>query len=89
MNQKRLEEYFAERFDHDGVYEVYCAWKGRNAHVFLAEVKDGKVRYFDPQSGSDDVSSYIGDMRANMVGVIRIDDKLINPKIKNLFLEIQ
>ncbi len=89
MTANRLQEYFTEKFDHDGVYEVYCAWKRRDAHVFLAEVKNGKVRYFDPQSGKDDVSSYIPDMRPGMVGVIRIDDKIINPKIKNLFLESQ
>lgn len=86
MTAKRLQEYFTEKFDHDGVYEVYCGWKRRDAHVFLAEVKGGKVRYFDPQSGKDDVSHYIPDMRPGMVGVIRIDDKLVNPKVKNLFL---
>lgn len=87
MTAKRLQEYFAEKFNHDGVYEIYCGWKGGSAHVFCAEVKGGKVRYFDPQSGKDDVSSYISSMRPGMVGVIRIDDKKINPKLKNLFLE--
>lgn len=89
MSAKRLQEYFAEKFNHDGVYEIYCGWKGGDAHVFCAEVTGGKVRYFDPQSGKDDVSSYISRMRPGMVGVIRIDDKKINPKIKNLFLEVK
>lgn len=87
MTAKRLQEYFGEKFNHDGVYEIYCGWKGGSAHVFCAEVKEGKVRYFDPQSGKDDVSSYISSMRPGMVGVIRIDDKKINSKLKNLFLE--
>ncbi len=89
MTAKRLQEYFTEKFNHDGVYEIYCGWKGGSAHVFCAEVTDSKVRYFDPQSGKDDVSSYIGSMRPGMVGVIRIDDKKINPKLKNLFLEVK
>ncbi len=89
MTAKRLQEYFAEKFNHDGVYEIYCGWKGGNAHVFCASVEDGKVRYFDPQSGKDDVSSYINSMRPGMVGVIRIDDKKINPKLNNLFLEVK
>ncbi|WP_289634502.1 phage minor head protein [uncultured Duncaniella sp.] len=89
MTAKRLQEYFTEKFSEDGVYEIYCAWKRRDAHVFCAEVVGGKVRYFDPQSGQDDVSSYIGEMRPGMVGVIRIDDKKVNPKLKNLFLEVK
>lgn len=86
MTRKRLNEYFAEKFSHDGVYEVYCGWKGGSAHVFCAEVSNGKVRYFDPQSGKDDVHDYLDDMKPSCVGVIRIDDKLVNPKLANLFL---
>ncbi|MDE6346375.1 MAG: minor capsid protein [Muribaculaceae bacterium] len=89
MTAKRLQEYFTEKFSEDGVYEIYCGWKGGSAHVFLADVSSGKVRYFDPQSGNDDVSSYIASMKPGMVGVIRIDNKIINPKIKNLFLEVK
>lgn len=86
MTRKRLDEYFAEKCSHDGVYEIYCAWKGRSAHVFCAEVKGGKIRFFDPQSGKDDVHYYLDYMKPNMVGCLRIDDKLINPKLKNLFI---
>lgn len=89
MTAKRLQEYFTEKFSQDGVYEVYCGWKGGSAHVFCAEVTGGKVRYFDPQSGKDDAGSYISSMRPGMVGVIRIDDKKINPKLKNLFIKAQ
>jgi SPP1 gp7 family putative phage head morphogenesis protein len=89
ITPKRLQEYFAEKFSHDGVYEIYCAWKGGSAHVFLAEVTGGKIRYFDPQSGKDDVSSYISSMKPGSVGVIRIDDKKVNPKIGALFLDVK
>ncbi len=86
MTAKRLNEYLSEKFIHDGTYEIYCGWKGGSAHVFCAEVVNGKVRYFDPQSGKDDVKAYLPRMKFNMVGVLRIDNKLVNPKLKNLFI---
>lgn len=86
MNQKRLKEYFTEKFKDDGIYEIYCAWKGGSAHVFCAEVENGKVRMFDPQPGKDEVSHYTNSMKAGMVGVIRIDNKMVNPKIAKLFI---
>ena len=86
MTTNRLQEYFAEKMNHDGIYEIYCAWKTGNAHVFCAEVKNGKVRYFDPQTGNENAVRYIQRMKAGMVGIIRIDNKLVNPKLKNLFI---
>lgn len=86
MTPKRLMEYFKEKFDHDGVYEIYCAWKGGSAHVFCAEVTNGKARLFDPQSGEHDVRRYINRMKPGSVGVVRIDNKLVNEKLKNLFV---
>lgn len=86
MNVNRLMEYFKEKFKEDGIYEIYCAWKGGSAHVLCAEVVKGKVRMFDPQNGKDDASNYIKDMKGSHVGVIRIDNKVINPKIAGLFV---
>ena len=86
MNLNRLQEYFSEKLNEDGIYEIYCAWKRGAAHVFCAEVKGGKVKMFDPQTGSEDASSYAKSMKASCVGVIRIDNKLINPKIMGLFI---
>ncbi|EFI03581.1 hypothetical protein HMPREF9007_03070 [Bacteroides sp. 1_1_14] len=54
--------------------------------MFCAEVSEGKIRFFDPQTGKDDASNYIQSMKANRVGVIRIDNKLVNPKIMGLFI---
>ena len=68
-----------------GRYEVYCAWKGGNAHVFIVErQKDGNLLWFDPQSGrrgglQDFNDDYINKMKSGSIGVLRIDDKLINP----------
>lgn len=88
MTPKRLQEYFKEKFSEDGVYEIYCGWKRGDAHVFCAEVLNGNVRYFDPQSGKDDVRNYIPAMKPGLVGIIRIDNKKINPKIGELFLKV-
>lgn len=66
-----------------GRYEVYCAWKTGNAHVFIVErMKDGELLWFDPQTarrgGSFDSSLDL--MIKEFIGVLRIDDKIINPK---------
>ncbi len=76
-----------------GRYEVYCAWKGRSAHVFIAErTNTGELLYYDPQTGQkgsviDFYNSYIKRMKHNKIGVLRIDDKLINPKFAQRFLK--
>ncbi len=88
MNANRLKEYFREKFREDGIYEIYCAWKGGSAHVFhIAEVQMVKERQGSQhETGKDDASNYIQSMKANRVGVIRIDNKLVNPKIMGLFI---
>ncbi len=67
-----------------GRYEVYCAWKKGDAHVFIVErQKDGNLLWFDPQSGrrggAMDFYDDINEMKHNLIGILRIDDKLINP----------
>jgi len=77
-----------------GRYEIYCAWKGKNAgaHVFIVErQKDGNLLWFDPQSGrcgsaSDFENGYIKKMRQNLIGILRIDDKLINTQFSSRFI---
>lgn len=70
-----------------GRYEVYCAWKNNNSgHVFIVErQKNGNLLWFDPQSGRrgswmDFKNDYIDIMRNDKIGILRIDDKLINPQ---------
>lgn len=71
-----------------GRYEVYCVWKGKysGAHVFIVErQKDGNLLWFDPQSGrrgswQDFNDDYINMMRHDGIGVLRTDDKIINPQ---------
>ena len=89
MTASRLNEFLLEKLREDGVYEIYCAWKSKGAHVFCAERRSGDLRFFDPQSGNDDVRDYIGRMKQSRVGVIRIDNKLVNTRISNLFIAVQ
>ena len=78
-----------------GRYEVYCAWKHSpkekgTAHVFIVErTQDGDLIWYDPQSGKKgrDISNYAGSMIPSKIGVLRIDDKLINPKLADRLLK--
>lgn len=66
-----------------GRYEVYCAWKVGGAHVFIVErTKDGNLLWFDPQTGrrGGAFDDYLSLMKHDKIGVLRIDDKPINPK---------
>ena len=89
MTINRLIEYLNEQTQSEGRYEIYCAWKGGSAHVFCAERTEGVFKFFDPQSGKEgeSVQRYISNMKANSVGVIRMDDKIINPAITGLFIK--
>lgn len=74
-----------------GRYEVYCAWKGGSAHVFTIERQaDGNLLWFDPQSGkhggAGTFEDFIKKMKAESIGVMRIDDKIINPKFASRLL---
>lgn len=55
--------------------EVYVAWSGsQSAHVFVAENREGKVVYLDPQSGKEDVSDYFKSVRKGSTMIARIDN---------------
>ncbi len=88
----KRDDFIEEQTAAVGRYEVYCQWKenrGGGAHVFIVErQKSGNLLWFDPQSGevaSDIRSSYLADMDKRLVGVRRIDDKLVNPKMASRF----
>ena len=73
-----------------GRYEVYCVWKGKGdvAHVFIVEKQaDGNLMWYDPQTGEagKPVEAYVRRMRMAQIGVMRIDNKLINPKFVERF----
>lgn len=84
--------YISGKTSEAGRYEVYCAWKGKNAgaHVFIVEkTADGDLIWFDPQSGKKgrEVSGYLKNMKSGWISVLRVDDKLINPKFASRFLK--
>ena len=93
VTRSRMNEYFAEKMAEDGRYEIYCMWdsaKGakNGAHVFLAEKKDGVVKFFDPQTGREagDIDHYFTKMQNKTVYAMRIDDKIINPEMAKAFV---
>ena len=93
VTEKRIDEYLNEMMRNDGRYEICVDWKrGRSAHVFLAEKKDGVIKFFDPQSGKSNVwdkgkgRGYKYDCKLSQVGVVRIDNKLVNSKLAETFI---
>ena len=75
-----------------GRYELYCAWKGKGggAHVFIVErEKNGELIWFDPQSArrGSSFDDYLKRMKQDLIGVLRIDDKIINPKFAERLLK--
>lgn len=73
-----------------GRYEVYCAWKGGSAHVWIMErQKDGELLWFDPQSGRRGglFDDFVSSAKPDKIGVMRIDDKLVNPKFAKRLLK--
>lgn len=54
--------------------EVYVQWKAGSAHVFMAEVIDGKVHFIDPQNGKDDVSYYFDYIKPTKTMICRLDN---------------
>lgn len=81
--------YINEQTAAQGRYEIYCAWQGKNeAHVFIVErTKDGNLLWYDPQTGrrGGAFDDYLSRMRHDKIGVLRIDDKVINPKFVSRF----
>lgn len=79
--QKFIEEASADT----GRYEVYAVWNSSSAHVFCIERQaNGNLLWYDPQTGktggADTFRNYLKKMRKDNIGILRVDDKLINPK---------
>lgn len=65
---------------------VRVGWKGRNfGHVFIAEQENGRTRFIDPQSGSEDVTWYFGNISPSKSYMFRVDDKKFSPNIEEAF----
>ena len=83
--------FIKSKIGEQGRYEVYCSWKDSDeAHVFIVErTKEGDLIWFDPQNGKKgkEVEDYVGKMDESLIGVMRIDDKKINPKYSSRFIK--
>jgi hypothetical protein len=91
MTDAQIEPFLDANMPSEGLYEIYVEWKNANnaqykAHVFLAEKTASGVQYFDPQSGSENCRSSLIEAKPDKVGILRIDNKIVNPKLKNLFI---
>ena len=75
-------EKFMKELPDGAMCEVRCQWVDEEkGHVFIALKENNKVRYIDPQIGSDDVSYYFSKMKANKTTFWRIDDATIDENL--------
>lgn len=89
-DKKAFKSFLTNELANDGLYEIFVGWKeNKTTHVVLAEVTNGHVRYFAPQNGKSDVSNYLKKIIPQNVDILRIDDKIVNPKIGSLLLPIK
>ena len=77
FGKAEIEEYM-DSLNNGAMLEVSCAWKNGGAHVFVAEKRDGIVRYIDPQTGESDVSYYFTLMKKDNTMFFRIDGTSVN-----------
>lgn len=64
---------------------IRIQWNGRHAggHVFIAEQRNGRTVFIDPQSGDADCSRYFDHATKDGTYLVRIDDKRITDRIKD------
>lgn len=84
--------FIEETTEETGRYELYLKWKGRKAgaHVMIVERQsNGNLLWFDPQTGKHGSSEAFGYYMERAVpvkiSVLRIDDKIVNPKFAERF----
>lgn len=63
--------------------EVYVQWENRkDAHVFVAEQRNGKTVFVDPQDGTRDASAYFDFVENGKTEICRIDNLELTDLIK-------
>lgn len=68
-------EKYMEDLPEGAMCEIRCEWKDNNyGHVFIAEKRNKKVQYIDPQTGNTDVSHYFDKMVEDTTTYWRIDN---------------
>lgn len=95
MTAKRYEAFLAENCKKEGIYELVLNWKGGGGHATILErLKDGKLVRIEPQKYYEGlgVQRSVDDLVASMrttpdlrCGVMRLNDKKLDPKWAGLF----
>lgn len=97
MSPKRYLEFFNETCKETGVYELSIGWKGGGGHAtILQRFADGSLRYIEPQADNSTGSGYEwkdldylskeGATKCHVCrGIMRIDNKLFNPRFISIF----
>lgn len=63
--------------------EIYVVWEnGKDAHVFVAEQKNGKTVFIDPQDGTNDARDYFEYVLDGHTEMCRIDNLEVSELIK-------
>ena len=72
------------KWDDGARAQIVVTWKGTNSgHTFMAERRDGRVVYYDPQTGSNDASSYFKRVQPGTCQFCRIDKLDVTQKIND------
>ena len=97
MNAKRYREFFEETCKKKGTYQVTVNWKaadnGGGHATIIKRDKDGKLYYIEPQhyskkQGARRSLDELCDASAvpwRRLGILRVDDKIFDPKWAKLF----
>ncbi len=95
MSSKRYQEFFDEVCKEQGTYELVLRWKGGGGHATIVKrLKDGSLvgiepqKYWEWKGQTFKMDFTIGSMSAKpdfRCGVMRLNDKLLDPKWSGLF----
>ena len=69
--------------------QVIAQWKYGGGHTFAAEMRDGQIRFVDPQTGDDNVKSYFARVKPDTVKFCRIDNLRANSGILDCCEEVR
>lgn len=69
--------------------QVVVMWKGApSGHTFFAERVNGQTRFYDPQTGSSDVSNYFKRVEPGSLRFCRVDNLEPGEKINDCFRRV-
>ena len=95
MTQKRWIDFVNEKTADEGIYGFCVRWKGGGGHMtVLQRTADGKLLYIEPQcdnhTARDEVAKLLrcaAGKQGRVHGIMRIDDKLFNPKFVSILVK--